>query len=200
MANQKKQISISGITDKRFETKEIAKLRKALLMNVTGEILELGIGSGVNLPYYPGSVQHITGVDQAIKELNHSVPQVDHYYGRYQELPFDTDCFDTLVATFVLSNVLDLAPVLTEMKRVLRPRGRLIFMEPGRAQNQKDVILQNIVNPLWELIGGKVIVRDYFEELRMQKFIIANPVQTQVQVSSKSLFGNLYMGIAVNVK
>lgn len=191
---------VPSMSKKRFETKEIAKYRKALLSNVTGEILELGIGTGVNLQYYPNSVKHITAVDQKMKELRRTMPVTDHYYSLYHELPFDEDSFDTVVATFTLGNVIDLKPVLDEIRRVLRPRGRFLFMESGRSVKKENRILQDVVNPLWEIFGGKVINRDYFEALREAKFLLANQVQTQAIVEPKRIYGTLYTGIAVNVK
>lgn len=196
--NQKK--FLSTIIDKKYETKEISKYRKALLQNVVGEILEVGIGTGANLAYYPKTVTHITGVDEIVRELRSQHPKVEHYYSKFTELPFETNTFDTVVATFAMSHMSDLELALMEIKRVLKPRGRLIFLDHGQAVQKSNDFLQNVVDPLWEVTIGGRLNRNYFEELKKLDFLLANEVRTESSISLKSMIGTLYMGIAVNVK
>ena len=86
---------MSNVTrQKELETKEIGQYRKALLSNVNGRILELGIGKGTNLLYYPRSVHKIVGVDHSLKKLCRSIPETEHYYVDYNHLPFEDDSFD----------------------------------------------------------------------------------------------------------
>lgn len=186
--------------DKKLDTKELANYRRILLSNVTGEILEMGIGTGINLAYYPKTIHKITGVDQRIKPLQKEHPMTEHYYVDYKKLPFEDNQFDTVVVTFFFSRMVELSPILSEIKRVLKSRGRLIFMDYGRSMNQRDSILQDLANPLYEIFLGKVITRDYFEILQKEKFFVANPVRKELMLTPKPLFGTVYMGVAVNVK
>lgn len=185
---------------KKLDTKELANYRRTLLSNATGEILELGIGIGTNLAYYPRTIHQITGVDQKIKPLQKERPETEHYYVDYKKLPFEDNQFDTVVVTFFFSQIVDLSPILSEIKRILKSRGRLILMDYGRSMNTKESILQDLANPLYEIFLGKVIIRDYFEILQQEKFFFANPVRKKLMIPPKSLFGTIYMGVAVNVK
>lgn len=191
---------LSSIIDKQYETKEIAKYRKALLQNVVGEILEVGIGTGTNLVYYPKAVTNIIGVDESVRELRSQYPKVEHYYSKVTELPFEMNTFDTVVATFAMSHISDLELALVEIKRVLKPRGRFIFLDHGQAAQKSDSFLQTIADPFWEIIIGGRLNRNYFEELRNLNFLLANEVQVESSISMKPMIGTLYMGIGVNVK
>lgn len=185
---------------KKLETKEIAKYRKALLANCNGKILELGIDTGANLAYYPTSVKKITGVDRSLKKLCRVIPETEHYYVDYKELPFETDSFDTVVATFFFHEIVDLTPILEEIRRVLRQRGRLIFLDYGKAEDSFGNVVQNLVNPFCEILIGNVIHRDYFELLRQEQFLLANHAIKKLKISPQSLYGTVYMGVAINNK
>jgi len=200
MTGKNVKSKVMSIADKKFETKELGQYRKALLTNVNGSILELGIGTGANLQYYPSTVKHITSVDVFVQKLRGSKPEVDHYYGTYQELPFENESFDTVVTTFTLSNVMELKHVLEEIRRVLKPRGRLIFMECGKAKTGKSSAAQEILNPIYEILMSTSINRDYFKELKDAGYIIANEVCTDIHVTPKYAYGTVYMGIALKVE
>lgn len=192
---------MSNVTrQKELETKEIGQYRKALLSNVNGRILELGIGKGTNLLYYPRSVHKIVGVDHSLKKLCRSIPETEHYYVDYNHLPFEDDSFDTVVVTFLFHQIVELEPVFSEIKRVLRTRGRLIFMDFGKAEGIFDNIVQNLLNPFCEIFIGNVINRDYFSLLKEQNFLLANQVKKNVMIPPKSAFGTLYMGVAINTE
>lgn len=191
---------LSAMVESKYETKELGKYRKALLQNVVGNILELEIGTGANLAYYPKTVTQITGVDHMVRELRSQNPGVDHFYSKATELPFETNTFDTVVATFAMSHIEDIGSALEEVKRVLKPRGRFIFLDHGQAISKSDRMIQNVVSPLYEVILGSFLNRNYYEILKEHNFLLATEVQKEAYISPKRLTGTIYMGIAVNAK
>ncbi|MBI5677389.1 MAG: class I SAM-dependent methyltransferase, partial [Planctomycetes bacterium] len=112
--------------------------RKDTLSEVKGEILEIGFGTGMNLPYYPENVRRITGVDvnihihsKAEKRLKSSPIKVDYHTVSAELLPFPSQTFDTVVSTFTLCSIKNIHRALSEIARILKPNGRFCFAEHG---------------------------------------------------------------------
>ena len=116
----------------------------------TGDTLEVAIGTGLNLPYYPEDVR-LTGIDLSPEMLALAAGgaekigrRVDLQEGDAQELPFADSCFDTVVCTYALCNVPDEARTISEMKRVLKPGGRLILVDHVRSTVKPFFWLQRL--------------------------------------------------------
>jgi ubiquinone/menaquinone biosynthesis C-methylase UbiE len=116
----------------------IAKLRRELLAHAEGRILEIGFGTGLNLPCYPRAVRGITAVDPnpgmhrlASGRIHQTGIDVVHYQLRSEQLPFDAGAFDCVISTFTLCSIDDVDQALREVQRVLKPGGRLLLMEHG---------------------------------------------------------------------
>lgn len=116
----------------------VARHRRELLAAATGDMLEIGFGTGLNLPHYPDAVRRVTALDpnpgmhRRARRRMADVPfEVASVAGRAEELPFDAGRFDGVVSTFTLCSVADAPRVLREAHRVLRPGGRLLFLEHG---------------------------------------------------------------------
>jgi ubiquinone/menaquinone biosynthesis C-methylase UbiE len=110
--------------------------RRRSLEQVRGEILEVGIGTGLSLPHYPEEVKRLTGIDPnpgMLKKLDRvrSRIEVQVVQAGAEELPFADESFDTVVTTQTLCSIPDRARALLEIKRVLRPGGRYVFLEHG---------------------------------------------------------------------
>ncbi len=115
-----------------------AACRKRVLASASGDILEIGFGSGANLGFYPQDIQRITAIDTdplftrlARKSIRNSPIQLQLHYASAEALPFENEAFDTVVSTLTLCSVSDPARCLSEVKRVLKPGGKLLFMEHG---------------------------------------------------------------------
>jgi len=116
----------------------IAKLRRELLAHAGGSILEIGFGTGLNLPCYPPAVRGITAVDPnpgmhrlASRRIHQTGIDVDHRQLRSEQLPFEAASFDCVVSTFTLCSIDDVDQALREVRRVLKPGGRFLFLEHG---------------------------------------------------------------------
>ena len=136
--------------------------REKVIPLATGEVLEIGIGSGLNLPFYHGdNVKHLTAIDPSKAMWNENsvdtqkLPFAFDFVEAYAEdMPVDNNSFDTVVITYTLCSILDTHKALDEMKRVLKPNGKLLFCEHGKAPDKAVQKWQNRINPLWKRLGG----------------------------------------------
>ena len=127
-----------------------------------GRVLEIGIGSGLNLPLYEaGSVERVVGVEpspemtrMAAKAAARTAIDVELVSAVSEEIPLDSHGFDTVVTTYTLCTIPDAVRALGEMARMLKPGGRLLFCEHGLAPDAGVRRWQDRVNPWWQRIGG----------------------------------------------
>lgn len=129
--------------------------RESLLATATGDVLEIGAGTGVNLQYYGEGVRTLTltepeqpMVRRLQKRVSEVRPDAKLVCAPAEDLPFNDDTFDTVVATLVLCTVDDQHRTLRELGRVLRPDGRLLFIEHVRSDDRKLARLQDRLKPI----------------------------------------------------
>lgn len=136
--------------------------RPAALEQAHGRVLEIGFGTGRNIRYYPSGVLALAGVDplpavtRSVAERMAAAPfPVEHHALRADgALPFDGGSFDTLVTTWTLCSIPDPRRALEEMRRVLRPGGRFLFVEHGRSARASIARWQDRLNPAWVRFSG----------------------------------------------
>lgn len=147
---------------------QLRALRKEALSSAHGRVLEVGIGTGLNLPLYPSSVQSLVGIDpnfgmhkRAQARANAAPFPVEVRGLAGEALPFETASFDTLVSTFVLCSIHGIERALGEMRRVLKPTGRFLLLEHGLSDDPKIQQWQHRLNPIQRVVGcGCVLDRD----------------------------------------
>lgn len=153
--------------------------RKDLWSNVKGpHILEVGVGTGRNMPYYPAG-QQITAIDltpgmlsQAQKRAASLKLNVDLRVGDVQALEFLENSFDTAVATFVFCSVPKPVSGLLELKRVVKPLGKILLLEHTRSPNQLLGVLMDLLNPLCIWLMGDNINRRTVENIQEAGLVI----------------------------
>ena len=139
----------------------MAKRRQDLLAEASGRVLELGAGSGLNLPYYPEDIKELTLSEPSapmLPKLGRRLRKVNRE-GRVvvataEELPFDDDSFDTVVSTLVLCTVDDPRRAIEETARVLRPGGKLLFLEHVRADTRRLAHWQDRLHRPWHAFAA----------------------------------------------
>jgi ubiquinone/menaquinone biosynthesis C-methylase UbiE len=149
------------LTSLSMRNKNLAAYRGRVVPEATGRVLEIGIGSGLNLPLYsPKTVQQVIGLEPSPKLLEmagrverHGL-SVDFIEGSAEEIPLENASVDTVVTTWTLCTIPDVDSALRQMRRVLKPGGRLLFVEHGRAADPKVVWWQDRLTPIWKTIGG----------------------------------------------
>lgn len=126
------------LCDRLLGRPAVARHRQALLAGAAGEVLEIGFGTGLNLPCYPPAVRRVTAVDPnpgthplARRRVERSGIAVDHRLLSGERLPFADGTFDCVVSTFTLCSIDGVDQALGEAYRVLRPGGRFLFLEHG---------------------------------------------------------------------
>jgi len=140
----------------------IAQQRAKVVPEASGVVVEIGMGPGHNLPYYDADkVKHIIGVDpgkqmtdRAEKRLEESPLEVEIINASAEDMPIGTAFADTVVLTYSACTIPSAEQALAEMRRVLKPTGRLLFCEHGRAPDAQVARFQDRVNPYWNAIAG----------------------------------------------
>ncbi len=142
--------------------KPISYQRRLVVPQAQGRVLEIGIGSGLNLPFYdPAKVELLWGLEpsddirrMAERKAAHSPFPVEFIGLPGEQIPLDDASADTVVTTYTLCTIPGAVAALREMHRVLKPGGRLLFSEHGRAPDAAVVLWQERLTPLWKVIGG----------------------------------------------
>jgi ubiquinone/menaquinone biosynthesis C-methylase UbiE len=140
--------------------KNLVTYRDRIVPAATGRVLEIGIGSGLNLPLYSPSVEHVIGLDPSptLLEMARGAQRrnlpVDFIEGSAEGIPLEKASIDTVVTTWTLCSIPDADRALREMHRVLKPAGRLLFVEHGRASDPNVVWWQDRLTPIWKRLGG----------------------------------------------
>src|SRR5215813_4485240 len=141
--------------------RDLAAYRGRVIPAAEGRVLEVGIGSGFNLPFYSRNVERLIGLDPSPKllamvqrNLRADAPSVELVEGSAEAIPLESNSVDTVVTTWTLCSIPDAAGALREMHRVLRPTGRLLFIEHGRAPEANLRWWQDRLTPAWKWIGG----------------------------------------------
>ena len=135
--------------------------RRRIAARAHGVVLEVGIGSGVNLPLYVSGVDRMIGVDPSPELLRIAAPRakgtafpVELKCGSAEALPLADASVDTVVMTWTLCSISGAAAALAEMRRVLKPGGELLFVEHGRAPDAGVARWQDRVTPVWKHLAG----------------------------------------------
>lgn len=140
---------------------DITEERRKVVPNASGVVLEIGIGPGLNLPLYdPARVERVIGVDPIVDftKLGKSryaaspVP-LEIIHAPAEKLPLADDSIDTAVVTYTLCSVEDPQAVIAELKRVLKPDGRMLFLEHGLSHDASVAAWQNRLNPVWKRLA-----------------------------------------------
>ncbi len=142
--------------------KPIRRQRQKVVPLASGDVLEIGIGTALNAPFYDKArVRRIVGVDPALqlhplalRRIRAAGLQVELVGLSAEKLPLDDQSFDSVVCTYTLCSIPDPAGALAEIRRMLRPGGKLLFSEHGRAPDESVRRWQRRLQPIWGPLGG----------------------------------------------
>ena len=182
------------LLDTCCSTKPVNYQRKKIVPNANGTILEIGIGSGLNIPFYNFSnIDKVYGLDPSVelcekamikaKELN---VNIDFLINGAEEIKLKSNSIDTVLITYTLCSIPNPDDALKEIKRVMKSNANILFCEHGIAPDIKVSKWQNRINPLWgKLFGGCSINRDIPKILNNSGFKIYNLKQMYLPSTPK---------------
>ncbi len=149
------------LIDLAMRSRAVMARRAKLTPLASGTVLEVGIGSGINIPFYGGSVERLYGLDPSLhlwrlgrRRAEGASFAIEFVASSGERIPMADQTFDTVVSTWTLCSIPSPLEALREMRRVLRPEGRLLFIEHGRAPDASVLAWQNRLNPFWKKIAG----------------------------------------------
>ena len=149
------------LTDLSMRNRELRPYRERIVGAAEGRVLEIGVGSGRNLFLYPARVQRVIGIDPSRKLLamaresaRGAILDIELLEGSAAAIPLEKASIDTIVSTWSLCSIADAPRALGEMLRVLKPGGRFLFVEYGRAPDASVRWWQDRLTPIWKRLGG----------------------------------------------
>jgi ubiquinone/menaquinone biosynthesis C-methylase UbiE len=177
--------------------------RRRVCEGLRGEVVELGFGSGLNVPFYPSSVTRVAAVEPADvgwklagKRIRETAIPVQRSGLDGQALPFPDDAFDTALSTWTMCTIPDVDRALRELRRVLRPGGTLHFVEHGLAPDEGVRRWQHRLDPLQQrLFGGCHLTRPIAELVTDAGFEITE-LDTYYEEGSPKVLGATARGVA----
>lgn len=198
------QVVVPRLCDFLLNTSLLARHRRQLLTAARGDVLEIGFGTGLNLPYYHEGVHKLTTVDPnpgmrrlAQRRVRKSKIEVDRRVLSGERLPFEGNRFDCAVSTFILCSIEDVAQALREVYRVLKSGGKLLFLEHGLSPEPGVQKWQRRLNWLQvRLANGCHLDRNMKALVFAQPFASVEIQEFYLERTPKT-HGYLYQGTAV---
>ena len=179
-------------------------LREELVGTAEGRVLEIGIGSGLNLPFYRRDIETVIGIDPSL-ELLHMAKQhtawvhfpVELHQASAEDLPLDDRSIDYVVMTWTLCSIADAARALAEIRRVLHPDGALLFVEHGQAPEAGVRRWQDRLTPIWRKLAGNCHLNRPIDRLIQAAGLRVIQLETGYMIKGPKLATFFYRGRAV---
>ena len=142
-----------------MRNRQLAPYRERIVAQATGRVLDVGVGSGVNLPFYTDRAKEIVGLEPHPKLLKMAAEKkplipVKLLEGSAESIPLEDSSIDTIVTTWTLCTIPDVEKALADMRRVLKRDGQFLFVEHGLSPDERVRRWQNRLNPVWKKLAG----------------------------------------------
>ena len=179
------------ITNVLLANSEFRKIRQRVATGLSGQVLEVGFGSGLNVPFYPSGVERVLAVEPATagrklaaKRVAASMVPVEYVGLDGASLPLESESVDHVLITWTMCTIPDVETALGEMNRVLRPGGQMHFVEHGRSPDPKVARRQDQLNPVQRWWAGgcnlnrpidRLVTDSGFEATVLENFYMKGP-------------------------
>jgi ubiquinone/menaquinone biosynthesis C-methylase UbiE len=191
--------------DASMSGEALAAHRRSLLADTFGNVLEIGFGTGLNLPFYPQTITKLTTIDSnpgaaaiAAKRIQTTPPhfEIESKTLSGESLPMPDLTFDCVVSTWTLCSINNVTQALEEIHRVLKPGGCFFFIEHGLSNDPKAQVWQNRLNPIQRILGDGCNFNRNIQQLVDRQF---SQVKLEVfpEPSLPSVMGYFYKGSAI---
>ena len=190
------------LTDLIMRNKADAAERAKLIPQASGVVLEIGIGSALNVPYYGPTVKRLYGVDPSRelwtigrRRMKAASFPIEFLPCSAESIPLEDAGVDTVVSTWTLCTIRDPCAALAEVRRVLKPDGYLLFIEHGRAPDTHAQVWQDRLTPLWMRVAGGCHMNRQIDMLISEAGFSFAKIETGY-VSGPKVLAYLYRGVA----
>ncbi len=193
------------LMDRVLGTDRIHHLRRQTLAGVSGDVLEIGFGTGLNLAHYPNEVRRLTTIEperilpervgQRIAAAPFPVRQL--HLDAAGKLPLDDGSFDFVVSTFTLCSIQEVVAALREVRRLLKPDGRFVFLEHGRSDDAGVARWQDRLNPVQKVIGCGCHLNRPIDQLIKAGGLEIAELDRFLMDGAPRISGEMYRGTAV---
>lgn len=192
------------LMDWTLGTRRFQEQRELALASAQGHVLEIGFGTGLNLPHYPHAVTSLTALDPATllpkkvaRRISRGSLPVELVRLSAETLPFEDGRFDCAVSTWTLCTIPDPVAALREVRRVLKPGGKYLFLEHGRSDDARVAKWQDFFNPVQRVIGCGCNLNRPIDALVAQAGLRIEKLDRYAMPGVPRIAGEMYRGIAI---
>lgn len=171
------EVIFPRLLDVAMSGSSMTEHRRSLLSEAQGDILEIGIGTGLNLPHYPNSVKQLTTVDVnpgmqpiTLKRAEQAGIAIKHHVVSGEALPMPDNQFDYVVSTWTLCSIPNVAQAIGEIYRVLKPGGKFLVIEHGLSHEANIQVWQNRLTPIQKIFGDGCHINRDMQALVSERF------------------------------
>jgi ubiquinone/menaquinone biosynthesis C-methylase UbiE len=191
------------LQDKVMDRSDTREIRARVCADLSGEVVEIGFGTGLNVVHYPADVTHIAAVEPSALCVRLARPRIADsptpvsFVGLSGEaLALPSEAYDAAVSTWTLCTIPDVKAALAEVRRVLRPGGRFHFVEHGHAPDDDVFRWQRRIEPVWKRVAGGCHVSRPIAELIEHAGLRLDSLNTYYQDDEPRVFGYTFEGVA----
>lgn len=187
--------------DKVMDRAAMREVRDRVCAGLSGDVVEIGFGTGLNAPHYPGAVRKVAAVEPSTLCMRIAAPRIAATSTKVElagltgeTLDLPSDQFDAALSTWTLCTIPDVDAALAEIRRVLKPGGRFHFVEHGRAPDAGVARWQERIEPPWKHVaGGCHLTRDISKLVERAGFHV-DGLQTYYMSGEPKMFGYTFEG------
>jgi len=193
------------LMDWTLGTRRFQEQRELALASAHGNVLEIGFGTGLNLPHYPHAVTSLTALDPATllpkkvaRRISRGSLPVELVRLSAETLPFEDGRFDSAVSTWTLCTIPDPVAALREVRRVLKPGGTYVFLEHGRSDDENVAKWQDFFNPIQRVIACGCNLNRPIDALISQGGLKIDRLDRFLLSGVPRIAGEMYRGVAIS--